>query len=283
MTSKPLADEIPAAQPYTPASDALRSATSDLASRLERLEQRVEAAPPATPAPPQRAKDGKDIWDVIQILGSALIPVAIAAGGWFYSEATSRAQIESSRQQHERNAEIATAEARVKQAGLLKDFMEALTGGDVAKRRVAIQAVLIALPKDGPNLVREFTQSTADSTAAAFARTALSQRCQALVERLFGPIAEDRIAASAALIDGWGESPVLLDKLLPYAQQHLDNANGVFNSLGVLAQVKPAVLESRHPAVDVFLDGAGRAPGAGDKIRGLITTVRVRMRSARQS
>jgi len=247
-------------------------APSDLAERVERLERRADAAP----APSVKKKDP---WDVVQILGGALIPVAIAAGGWFYSQATSRAQIENARQIHERDAEIAVAESRVKQAELVKDFLEALTGRDVAKQRVAIQAVLIALPEDGPRLVRELSVST-DSGVATFAGAALSDRCQALVERLFAADRDTRVNASQQLLDGWRDSPALLDKLLPYARRHLDDADGVYNSLGVLAQITPGLIARRRADVEAFVAEAERAPAAGDRIRALAAEVRARIRAA---
>ncbi len=243
---------------------AREAAARELTARLDRLER--------------RAPSGKDAWDVLQIVGSALIPVAIAAGGWFYSEASSRAQIENARQQHERDAEIAASEARVRQAGLLKDFLDALTGPDVAKQRVAIQAVLLALPQDGPKLVRELSQSSADSGVAQYARESLQDRRDVLIRQLFAPTSEERRAASAVLVEGWRDNPVMLGRLLAYARQHAGDANGLFNTLGVLTQVSAASLVARRPDVEAFLADAAASPVAGPQIRGLVGEVRARLR-----
>jgi hypothetical protein len=268
MSTTPAAREPAAPSPYAPPAPAVPSPAAeppDFADRVARLERSAK-------------RSGKDAWDVVQIIGSALIPVAIAAGGWFYSEASSRAEIESASRQHDRDVEIAVAESRVRQAGLLKDFLDALTGPDPAKRRVAIQAVLLALPQDGPKLVRELTRSTDDPALAQYATSTLATRRDALIQQLFAATAEERIAASQALVEGWRDVPALLDRLLPYARANAGNANGIFNTLGVLTQMTPAALAQRRPQVEAALDEALAAPGAGPRIRALVAQVRARLR-----
>jgi len=87
---------------------------------------------------------------------------------------------------------IARINTRVSQADILSHFLDALTGIDRAKQRVAIQAVLIALPEDGPRLVNELTTPAGNPQTKEVAETALSARLQELVSGLFDPLPATR-------------------------------------------------------------------------------------------
>src|SRR6185436_16953401 len=94
----------------------------------------------------------KDSWDKFQIVAALLIPAAIAFSGFQFSRATSAAQIESASRLAELNRSFQVIDARVKQAAILSSFMEPLLSTEPSRKRLAIRAVLIALPDDGPGL-----------------------------------------------------------------------------------------------------------------------------------
>jgi hypothetical protein len=225
----------------------------------------------------QPKKRSKDIWDILQTLGPLLITVTIAVVGWRYSDEMSNAQIANSRQMQERDIAVARTEARVKQASLVASFLEALTGTNEPRKKLAIRAVLIALPEDGPNLVRDL--SSVDSTVETFAVNALEARRDDLINRLFGSQSQDRIRASEDLVRGWGARSAMIPALLGKGRQHLNEGNGVFNTVGVLSQMDPGALRERRSDVEAFLKEAERAPATGSQIRRLIEQVRGRMNS----
>ena len=112
----------------------------------------------------------KDPWDVLQILGGLFIPAAIAFAGWQYSVAMKDAeiksstkiaklQIESSEQKAEFEQRISETNARVSQAGLVASFLKSLLSKEEAEQKLAIEAVLIALPAEGPRLVKLLKES----------------------------------------------------------------------------------------------------------------------------
>lgn len=252
---------------------------------------------PAAPAPPQPSatepphprlvelerrlarveRRPKDPWDILRAVATLMLPLAIAYGGWKFSEASSRAQIASARQMHEGTIAIANIDARVKQAGLVASFMEALTGNSPERRNLAIKAVLIALPQEGPELVRGLTAGSTDPATARFAAEALDTRREDLVRRLFGGDAQDRIRASEDLLRGWGSRPALVPVLLGASRENASNGNGLHNVLGVLAQMDVRALRAARTEVEPFLAEVERAPVAGDRIRALVRTVRARL------
>src|SRR5262245_10920957 len=91
----------------------------------------------------------KDPWDKFQIVAALLIPAAIAFSGFQFSRASSSAQIESASRLAELNRSVQIMDARVKQATLVSSFMDQLLSTEPQRRRLAIRAVLIALPEEG--------------------------------------------------------------------------------------------------------------------------------------
>jgi hypothetical protein len=219
----------------------------------------------------------KDVWDILQIIGALLIPVTIAWGSWQYSRKSSEAQIANAQQSHASDLAVARIDARVRQAGLVATFMEALAGEDSVKRNLAIKAVLVALPEDGPELVRGVSASSTNTEVAQVARSALDARRDELIRRLYGANPEDRVAASADLLNGWGTRPGMIPPLLEHGRQNLQNADGLFNTIGVLKQVDVAALQPNRAAVEAFLIEAEQSRVTGQSIKGLIRDVRERL------
>lgn len=54
---------------------------------------------------------------------------------------------------------VARINTRVRQANLVKSFMDALLSAEPRKRKLAIEAMLISLPEDGPRLAPEEIKS----------------------------------------------------------------------------------------------------------------------------
>ena len=78
---------------------------------------------------------------------------------------------------------------------------------DPQRRRLAISAILIALPEDGPRLVREIGAQAADADVRSYATSALKNRKEQLVGDLYAPEAATRTTAARALVQGWRNDP----------------------------------------------------------------------------
>ena len=122
--------------------------SNDISTRLGAVEKAIA----------DLRKKPKDRWDILQVLSTALVPIAIAIVGTTFSISTSRSEIS-----------VATTNAKVAQAELVHSFMEALTSGDPQERKLAVGAVMLALPEDGESLIRTVKESDPDAGVRAFA------------------------------------------------------------------------------------------------------------------
>jgi hypothetical protein len=204
----------------------------------------------------------KDPWDKFQIVAALLIPAAIAFAGFQFSRATSAAQIESAGRLAELSRSIQIIDARVKQATLVSAFMEPLLSADPLRKRLAIRAVLIALPDDGPALVSEISDSDPNPAVKQFAATQLSDRRQQLIAGLFADDASLRTSAAGDLVRGWRSDHEVVRLLVNFAEQHMDNANGVYNTIVVLSELDPAGVAAQRNVVLPFLK---KAEGNGQR------------------
>lgn len=76
------------------------------------------------------------------------------------------------------------------------------------------------------------------------------------IEQLFASQAEKRGAAYEVLMTQFSQDPQLVPDLLRYAQQHLSNGNGVYNTLVVLSHIDKAALKTNEEAVRQFAEQA---------------------------
>src|SRR4051812_5975048 len=89
----------------------------------------------------------KDWVDVVGVLGGLLIPAAIAWTGYVFSESQKQAEIASAER-------LAEAQREAGDVSMVPPFFNELLSADPRRHKLAVEAVLIALPRDGPRLVR---------------------------------------------------------------------------------------------------------------------------------
>src|SRR5215207_9212828 len=81
-------------------------------------------------------KKPKDRWDIAQIVGSFLIPLAIAYVGHTYARSEQETKLTIEQRQADRQHEVAQANARVGQAGLIASMLDALLSPDAKRRKL---------------------------------------------------------------------------------------------------------------------------------------------------
>jgi hypothetical protein len=198
----------------------------------------------------------KDVWDRLQAFATILIPAAIALAGHFIAQGLKQAEISSEERRAEQSHLIAEANTKIAQASLINTMMKSLTSANPQERKLAVDAVLIALPEQGPTLVRTIAQSDEDKTVQAAARQSLETRVTSLVRQLFSTDARERISAAQDLVQGWRNDPNVVLELITFAMQNKDNANGVYNSVVVLNEFTPRALQAHKAEVLRFVDVA---------------------------
>jgi hypothetical protein len=176
----------------------------------------------------------KDVWDRVTALATILIPAAIALAGHFVAQGIKQAEISSEERRAEQTNAIALANTKIAQASLINTMMKSLTSSNPQERKLAVQAVLIAMPEEGPTLVRTVADFDEDKTVQAAAKTSLDQRLTGLVRGLFSEDAQTRIGAAQDLIQGWRNEPIAVKSLVEFATENKENSNGIFNTVVVL-------------------------------------------------
>ena len=217
----------------------------------------------------------KDVWDRLTALATILVPAAIALAGHFIAQGLKQAEISSEEKRAEQSHLIAEANTKIAQATLINTMMKSLTSPNPQERKLAVQAVLIALPEQGPVLVRTIAQSDEDTSVQAAAQSSLQERVGTLVRGLFSEDARVRIGAAQDLIVGWRNDPNVVQELVQFASNNRDNVNGVYNTVVVLNEFTSRALEEHREQVLSFLELA-MATGAKTKSKAEALAKRIR-------
>ena len=199
------------------------------------------------------APNKKDVWDRLTAVATILVPAAIALAGHFIAQGLKQAEISSEERRAEQSRSIAEANTKIAQASLINTMMKSLTSSNPQERKLAVEAVLIALPEQGPVLVRTIAQYDDDKTVQAAATTSLEQRVGTLIRDIFSEDARVRIGAAQELIQGWRNEPNAVLALLDFATRNKENSNGVYNTVVVLSEFSMRALEAHKQRVLEFI------------------------------
>jgi hypothetical protein len=218
----------------------------EMDKRLQELDKRVAAAAQ------------KDIWDRFSQIGPILITLAVAAGGWVVTDMMKRMDVNATQRQMVIQENTSRMSTRVSQAQLVSTFLNPLLGDDPDAQKLAIKALLIALPEEGPDLVQTLSSTTNDADIQQFAQAALDDRRANLVDELFSADDDLRSSAQIELAHGWGHDPQLVGDVLKAARQDMDNTAAVNAALSVLYSIDINQLVQHSADIEALLaDGKG--------------------------
>ncbi|ODB85611.1 hypothetical protein A3194_12300 [Candidatus Thiodiazotropha endoloripes] len=229
----------------------------------------------------------KDTWDRFKIVGSILVPFAIAFVGWQYSVSMKDAEIQSARtltklqlefskQQETFDQEISLTNTRVSQVGLVASFLEPLLSTDKVKQKLAIEAVLIALPTEGPRLVKVIQESDESSDVKNFAQQSLASYRAKLIAELFSENKTVRTDAYRRLVAAYNNDSTIIPDLIAAGRQFSDSRNGVFNVLVFLSHMNKDALT---PYVDEIATFSREVEQNGPKTKERAEKLRSRLPS----
>jgi hypothetical protein len=112
----------------------------------------------------------------------------------------------------------------------------------------------------------------ASSTAAQPAGT--TKPMSTLIEELYSPKAFIRGAAYNQLMTNYANRPELVPALLDYSYKHLDNANGIYNSLVVLSRIDYKKVPRDVQAVRAFANRTkNNGPNTADRVKKLLERI----------
>ena len=213
--------------------------TSTIESRINQIEEQI--------ARPRRGP-----WEIFQLLAPLLIPASITYCGYLYTQSQSKAQIEISKDQADRQEAIARINSKVGQAQFVASFIKSLLSDNNLEKKLAINAVLIALPEEGPQFVQIISMSDTNDSVRAFARSSLEQRRSTLIEDVHSRDVAKSSAAADDLALGWRTDTNVTKQLLAEVQKGDVTPNAVGNTLKVLQAQAPGVLKYHRAEVEQF-------------------------------
>ncbi|MDJ0615492.1 MAG: hypothetical protein QNJ63_01895 [Calothrix sp. MO_192.B10] len=194
----------------------------------------------------------KDGWDKFKIVSTALIPLAIAFAGNGYAKAMKEAEIRSQQIIADGQLEVAHTNTKIAQARTVASFFEALLSKDPARRTLAVKAVLIALPVEGPRLVQVVETTDKNKQVRAVASAALANRRATLIQELFSDSSSTRKNAYEALLASWGSDSSLVLELIEYGRDNSSNLNGIYNTLVLLSHMSRDALRPHVAEIEKF-------------------------------
>ncbi|MEH6434044.1 hypothetical protein [Massilia sp. DD77] len=197
----------------------------------------------------------KSLWDRVTAIATILIPAAIALAGHLIAQGLKEAELASEERRAEQSRALMDANTKIAQGNLINTLMKSLTSDKPHVRRLAVQAVLIALPDQGPVLARTIAQSDESNEVQASARQSIAQRVDTLIRDLFAPQASARVRAAQELVSGWRGDAAAAGAIVQYAR-HPGNENGIFNAIVVLSDFSAEALAPHKPAIRELAEAA---------------------------
>ncbi|WP_353778391.1 hypothetical protein [Winogradskyella sp. 3972H.M.0a.05] len=184
----------------------------------------------------------KDIWDKLKILSGILIPIAIAYAGHIFAVMQHKAEMEIQNNQFDHQRQVSITNSKVGQVNLVSSFFEALLSDSPKRKKLAIQSILIALPEEGPQLVKVVSESDEEQELKEFANKTLKDKRNKLAEGLFSEDKSIRLSSYQEIMTGWKNDQEIVISIIDFGEQNLSNKDGIYNALVTLSHLNKATL-----------------------------------------
>lgn len=215
----------------------------------------------------------KDVWDRLSALAGILVPAAIALAGHFISQGLKQAEIANEGQRIAQARLAADSSTKIAQANLVNTLMKSLTSTNPNERRLAVHAVMIAMPEQGVLFARAIAIGDEDPAVQDAAKTSIEQRVDVLARDLFADDKATRVSAAQELVQGWREDPAAVSAIVAQTRADPGNVDGVYNSAVVLEGLSTKALAQRNAQVVEFVE---LTKSAGEKTQARVQAIRRR-------
>lgn len=208
------------------------------------------------------------------VLGTVLVPLLVCGLGTlvtlrqlhFQNEQAERTAQHMANTSH-REAELQRATVSVSQANMVQGFLDALTSDDPRKRKLAVQAVLVALPQLGAELAKIVEQTDPDTSVRAAATDSVSAHVAGLVSQLYAQDESTRSRATQALNASFRSDPRVVAAVKTHLTKHEDD-DSAYNSVLLLNSLDHSMLRAQRADVSEIATRAERVgPRAAEQVR----------------
>jgi hypothetical protein len=203
----------------------------------------------------------KDFW--IKLVSSILLPLAIAASGYWFSMAIKTQELKFTAKQTQERDSVANAQyqqqlqlslktQRLESYKLITPLLDIMTGPDDKRKALATNLIMHIIPDEGPQILN--IAISADPANKKVYQAKLDDQQANLIAGLFASNSTDRISAANEIMVGWYKNADMIQGMVDYASQHMDNSNGIYNTVIVLGNMHGRVLTIKKNAVQSFLE-----------------------------
>jgi hypothetical protein len=202
----------------------------------------------------------KDYW--IKLISSVLLPLTIALSGYWFSQAIKTKELQyNAKEAHEHDSlenvhnqqqlKLSVQSQRLETYKIITPLLETLAGADAQRRSYATNVILEIMPEEGP-LILNIGKNSDPANAKAYQKK-LDSKQDVLVAGIFSADPSFRTSSANEIMVNWYKTSGIVDALLTYASTHMDNANGIFNTVVVLQNMNGRVLKIKQQDIQTFL------------------------------
>lgn len=192
-------------------------------------------------------KNKKDIWDRLQAVGTACIPLIIAVVGWIFTNNYNKSQSELQKITFEKQNEVQNMQVQVSQAQLIRDLTQQLASNDKTVRDIALAAIIYSAPNLGKQVADIEAQK--DAASAALVANLYDGKRIDVITGLFSVNAQSRLSAYNEIINNWLSDDQFLSALIIQSKKLLqttdslqDRNNGLYNAMIVFQNYSTKML-----------------------------------------
>jgi len=199
---------------------------------------------------------------LVNLVSSILLPLTIALSGYWFSQAIKTQELKANAREarardslenihYQEQLKLSLQSQRLENYKFITPLLEILLSPDPKRRTYATSVILEIMPEEGPQLLN-IAKSSDPANSAEYEKTLVSKQA-ILVANLFADDASVRTSSANDIMVNWYKTSDIVQVLLDYANAHLENANGIFNTVVVLQNMSGRVLKVNKPKIQQFL------------------------------
>jgi hypothetical protein len=191
-----------------------------------------------------------DFW--ISLISAIILPATIAISGYWFSEALKKRELQQSAEQQSAQLKVSLANQRLETFKFITPLIDLMSTGDPKKQAYVRHLINVLMPDDAPQLL-QIAIASKDGNSQNLQKS-LDSAQATLVENLFSQNAQVRTSNANEIMVNWYKIDSIIPTIINYATQHLDNGNGVYNSIVVLNNMHGRALKVHQKDVQDFVN-----------------------------
>jgi len=191
-----------------------------------------------------------DFW--VNLISAIILPAAIAASGYWFSEALKQKELQQSAEQDRAQLTVSLTNQRLETFKFVMPLIDMMSTGDPKKQAYVQHVINVLMPDEAPEIFKLVISSKGKNTQDL--KNSIDSAQVQLVQNLFSPNAQTRTANANEIMVNWYKIDTIIPVIINYASNHLDNGNGVYNSIVVLNNMHGRVLKVHQKAIVDFVN-----------------------------